>query len=645
MRTVVMLEKEGAFVTIKPMGFLGDELFKSFRKAVEGALYDRKTRKNKATLDKVPGILNRLREAEFPVRCSDELTEALAKHTMQLWHDVQAAKERAAAFDAQMGERINPNTGKPYSLYPFQATGITWLAMKHGALLADEMGLGKTVQALGAIPAQAGVVVVCPNSLKTNWRKEVRQFRPHLRVSLLSGLNSFRWPEPGEMVVLNYDILPEVHTAECLAKRKQKSPTVKNKHLAPGWNPHDPAMGCRRGDKACKGCYPTMPGQHTKECLAAQGNIFVPALAALAQQCPGCLTPREEVRDCMGCMPFLKLAPDNCVLVFDEAHKLTNPESQRSVRSRGLSWSVRGKNSGRSWLLTATPLVNYPNELWSVLSVAQVAQEVFGDRKTFMRLFKGKEGQFGGMSFDGDPEDIETDEIAERLQRVMLRRMKRDVLGELPKKTYRNIEVEVDAKALKAVDDVLDELGGYDKIVKQLDKGLSFETMSKVYTALASAKVPTMLEIVEDFEEQEEPLVVFSCHRAPIDVLAKRPGWGAVHGDIPVEKRQAIVDMFQAGELKGIALTVQAGGEGITLTRACNLLDVDSPWSPSLRKQAHDRVDRIGQTRPVTIHKLVSNHPLDKRLDELVTRKQMIIDASVDAAADVKLDEKEAANG
>lgn len=623
MQTVIMLEKVGAFVTIKPMGFLGEERFRDFRRATEGALYDRKSKRNKATLDKVPGILKRLREAEFPVRCSDELNAALEAHTAQLWHDVQAAKERAAAFDAEMQKKIDPNTGKPFRLYPFQASGITWLAMKHGALLADDMGLGKTLQALAALPAKVGIVVVAPASIKGVWRKEVQKWRPHLRVSLLSGKGNFRWPEPGEMVVLNYDILPEVHTSECIEKRKQKSPVVKNKHLVP----------CVRGDKACKGCYPTMPGKHTKECLTAQGNLLVPALAALAQRCKGCLTPRDEVRDCTGCMPFLKGAPDNCVIVFDEAHRLTNPDSQRSLRSRGISGAVRAKPGGRVWLLTATPLVNKPNELWSVLSVAGVAQEVFGDRKTFLRLFDGKEGEHGGFTFG---EDLETDEIAERLQRVMLRRMKKDVLSELPKKTYRTIEVEIDEKAMRACDSVMQKMGGIEKVLKDLDKGLKFETMSLVYTALAAAKIPVMLEVVQDFEDQEEPLVVFSAHRAPIDVLAKRPGWGAIHGDVPKEQRDALVDMFQSGQMKGIACTVQAGGEGITLTRACNLLDVDAPWSPSIRKQAHDRVDRIGQTRPVTIHKLVSKHPLDARIDEVLTRKQQIIDASVDAAADVE---------
>ena len=157
----ITLSLEGAFAVIRIRGFLG-ERFGDYRKAVEGAIYNAKAKANYATIDKVPGIIVRLREADFAVDCDDALTRALAEHTTQLWNDVQAAKERARAFDEAMQERVNPKTGKPFYLYPFQHSGISWLSMKFGALLADDMGLGKTFQTIAAMPANAAVLVVGP---------------------------------------------------------------------------------------------------------------------------------------------------------------------------------------------------------------------------------------------------------------------------------------------------------------------------------------------------------------------------------------------------------------------------------------------------------------------------------------------------
>ena len=94
-------------------------------------------------------------------------------------------------------------------LYPFQRDGVRWLCQRAQALLADEMGLGKTIQALMALPEAAPVLVVCPAVVKHNWKKEAEKWRPDYSVAPLSGHGSFRWPGAGEIVIINYDILPE----------------------------------------------------------------------------------------------------------------------------------------------------------------------------------------------------------------------------------------------------------------------------------------------------------------------------------------------------------------------------------------------------------------------------------------------------
>jgi superfamily II DNA or RNA helicase len=157
-----------------------------------------------------------------------------------------------------------------------------------------------------------------------------------------------------------------------------------------------------------------------------------------------------------------------------------------------------------------------------------------------------------------------------------------------------------------------------------------FEDFSKVRKALAKARIPAMEEFCQDCEDQDVPLVVFSAHRDPIDKLADRPGWAVITGDTPAAKRQEICDRFQRGELLGIGLTIAAGGIGINLTRAWMALMVDQDWTPALNNQAIARLLRIGQeSDKVNIVQMVSNHPLDIHVHQLLADKTAVHKATV----------------
>ena len=139
-----------------------------------------------------------------------------------------------------------------------------------------------------------------------------------------------------------------------------------------------------------------------------------------------------------------------------------------------------------------------------------------------------------------------------------------------------------------------------------------------------------MLEYIEEQEEQGVPLVVFSSHLAPLDELLGRPGWAVISGDTKLEKRQEIVDAFQAGHLKGIALTIRAGGVGLTLTHAWKVLFVDLDWVPGWNSQAEDRVCRIGQTsNKVEIVRMVNDHPLTLHILNILVEKTRLIENAV----------------
>ena len=549
MNPTILIRQEGSFATIRPQKFLGRDLFVVFRAAIEGSRFDGTRKQNVCALDKVPTIIARLRAADFPVEYDDDLATSLQEQTAQVWVDQQGATERAKAMSAEWAKE-----GK--ALYPFQHIGATWLSGRFGALLADEMGLGKSIQTLAALPANAAVLLVVPGIAKGVWLRELRRWRPQLAIALLEGRGNFRWPHAGEVVLMNYDILPKGHVAEC-----------------------------------------------TKESRKA-------ALARKAVPCGGCAS-------------FLATCPEHVVLVADEAHYLKTSSAQRTVAFRAISDAVRAK-LGRTWLLTATPLMNKPQELWSIYQAAGIAQEAFGSWKQFVRTFQGVPAFFGGYEW-GTP----LDESVERIRRVCLRRLRSEVLPQLPVKTWRHLTVPIDKNSLKLCEKFMVAAGGVEAMTKALASGaITFETMSTVRQALSAAKIPAMLQHVEEYEEQEEPLVVFSAHRGPIDELAKRPGWRVITGDTKPDDRTAIEDAFQRGELKGVGSTIKAGGLAITLTRGAHALFVDLMWNPAENAQAEDRICRIGQTRGCIITVLMANHILDQRVTELLQSKRDLIDAA-----------------
>lgn len=432
-------------------------------------------------------------------------------------------------------------------LYPFQVDGVDWLAKGTHRLLADEMGLGKTVQTLVALPQEGKALVVVPASLKYNWQKECRKWRPDLTPVVLSGRNSFRFPGKGEVVITNYDIL-----AQWLEPRKRTEDSK--------------------------------PWDVTMDHLSAE----------------------------------LRAACQEITLVVDEAHKVKNYKTNRSKRINGLS-----RLCGRIWALTGTPLENRPLDLWGTLSSLEMSRPVFGTFPKFVQRMNGHKGRWGGYEF-GTPQPI----VPELMRRVMIQRKRETVLPDLPRKTYSTIEVDLPKELRGYMDELWNEWGE----LIQKDKELPpFEEFSAIRQKLAVSRIKYLEEMVEDHEEAGVPLVVFSAHIAPVRTIGSREGWAWIDGSVTPAKRQEIVESFQAGRLKGIALTVRAGGVGLTLTRAWKVIFCDLDWVPSQNQQAEDRVCRIGQLAAhCEIVRLVSNHVLDLHVLDLIAWKMGIITAALE---------------
>lgn len=353
------------------------------------------------------------------------------------------------------------------------------------------------------------------------------------------------------------------------------------------------------------------------------------------------ILPGDDAR-----VALLESCPEGVTLVADEGHALKAGSGKRgSARGRSfreLADRVRDRG-GRAWVVTGSPVLNRPPELWSLLTMVGQQAAVFGGYKRFVRLMGGREGQYGTLWTGAvDPS------VPDLLRRATLRREKRDVLAQMPAKVVDVVDVDVDAKSRRELDRLQAELEAKGVVVdlagaaEESRAGIyehhgrdsvAFEDMSRACEALARAKVMAALEIVSELEEIGEPVVVFSAHRAPVDALGTREGWATITGDTSDEDRTAIAARFQAGELRGIAGTIQAMGVAVTLTRACEMLVVSPSWVPELNAQAEDRIHRIGQERPARVRYLRADHPLDWRIFEVIRVKRALVAASVGASA------------
>jgi SNF2 family DNA or RNA helicase len=332
---------------------------------------------------------------------------------------------------------------------------------------------------------------------------------------------------------------------------------------------------------------------------------------------------------------------DWAALVFDEAHYLKNHTSARSKLARGLTDSVSA-NAPRPLivqLLTGTPLTSRPRDLFVLLQLVghPLGRSFLSFAKRYCAAEKGEYGwKTGGAS------NIE--ELTVQLHGVMLRRTKDDVLALPPKlRTWMPVVVAPTTGA-RAVRKVLALLtgkadGGMGAVAKAPDprkRGRLLAFLVEARQALAIAKTAATLDFVKSAVEQGEKAIVFSCFEAPIQTLAREFGPTAVvlTGKTTPGTRQTVVDLFQKDEdVRVLLANIVAGGTGLNLTAATQVVFNDLDWLPTNHWQAEDRAYRIGQTRTVNVTYFVARDTIDDFVHAVLETKAALVEAIVDGEA------------
>lgn len=254
------------------------------------------------------------------------------------------------------------------------------------------------------------------------------------------------------------------------------------------------------------------------------------------------------------------------------------------------------------------------------------------------------------------------EELQDKLrERLMVRRLKADVLKDLPPKRRQVIEIPAngaegivaeehriysqhrewieDLERRLAEAEQLDDRDLIDDLCGELGraKTTAFTEMSKVRHAVALAKVPFVVEHVENALEGGA-VICFAWHKDVVAAIAEPFGHRAatMTGDTSVEERQAITDRFQAGEYDLIVANMQVGGTGWTWTRSSHVVFAELDWVPGNLSQAEDRCHRIGQAESVLVQHLVLEDSLDAEMAGKLIRKQEVIGRALDCKPEIE---------
>ncbi|MFJ6052797.1 DEAD/DEAH box helicase [Streptomyces sp. NPDC092307] len=325
--------------------------------------------------------------------------------------------------------------------------------------------------------------------------------------------------------------------------------------------------------------------------------------------------------------------------VFDEAQVLKNPRTQVSKAARTLAADAR-------IALTGTPVENHLDELWALLDL--VAPHLFANRAQFRRRF---------VRPIADGSRAASARLRGAVEPVVLMRKKSQVAGSLPAKIHAELICDLSEEQEQLYDRLLDQVvdDGFGTGARRQSKVLAVLTSLKQVCnhpglitddlgelAGRSGKLDLCTDIVAANLENDAPTLVFTQYRRTGELLvrhfAEQFGVGApfFHGGLNQEQRADIVRRFRSDDgPRVLVLSLKAGGTGLTLTRAADVIHFDRWWNPAVEAQASDRVHRIGQTRTVTVTTLTTGTTVEEHIAAMHHRKSAlsgITDASGVAA-------------
>lgn len=460
--------------------------------------------------------------------------------------EIMKLKNAAIKSSRQSSSDINIPVPKGLRYLDYQKAGIEFASSKKYTLISDQPGCGKTIQVIGLanLKQLRSILIICPASLKENWRREFNKWKTYnITIDVCDGKS---FPD-SDVAIINYEQVKK----------------FRDKIHAREWD----------------------------------------------------------------------------LLCCDESHYLKSNTAQRTNEIiGGGKHRIKPIPHKAAVFLTGTPLLNRPEEIWTTVKFMKLFNSSDWE-KFHTRYCNAKRTKFGwdtsGASNLGELNDL-------LRSTIMIRRLKEDVLKELPKKSRRVVAIDLEAGELeKAVSQKADKMGFDLAGLSDSQLEIIFESVAKERVILGNSKIqPAFKYLIELLNGGVEAIVVFAEHKAVLDGLQEKfsesgISCARIDGDVKSSLRVAEVDKFQSGEAKIFLGTIKAAGVGITLTKSSYVVFVEPSWTPSDIVQAEDRCHRIGAINAVQVDYIVAKDTIDEVIMQKVIKKAEIISSALDNDGDV----------
>uniref|UniRef100_A0A3B4FQ91 Zinc finger RANBP2-type containing 3 n=1 Tax=Pundamilia nyererei TaxID=303518 RepID=A0A3B4FQ91_9CICH len=335
------------------------------------------------------------------------------------------------------------------------------------------------------------------------------------------------------------------------------------------------------------------------------------------------------------------------VVVVDESHYL---KSRNAARTKILVPLIQ--SAKRAILLTGTPALGRPEELF--MQIDALYPKRFGTWTDYAKKYCNAHYRYFGPRRQWDCRGASNlDELHQRLSQIMIRRLKADVLSQLPPKIRQRIPFDLPKEAAKEASASFAE---WERLMKSLGSGAAttdtpftevMGLVTQMYKQTAIAKAGAVKDYIKMMLEAEQlKFLVFAHHLTMLQacteaVIEAKAGYIRIDGSVPSSERIQLVHRFQSDpETRVAILSIQAAGQGLTFTAASHVVFAELYWNPGHVKQAEDRAHRIGQTSSVNVHYLIAKGTFDTVMWSMLNRKEKVTGSTLNGRKEyLKADE------
>jgi SNF2 family DNA or RNA helicase len=318
-------------------------------------------------------------------------------------------------------------------------------------------------------------------------------------------------------------------------------------------------------------------------------------------------------------------------VILDEAQAIKNMQTKRSKAAMELRAECR-------IITTGTPLENHLGELWTLFNFLNPG--LLGSFKKFNEKF--------AIPIERDQDKEARNRLRKLIRPFILRRLKSDVLQELPAKTEITLEVQMSPeeqllyeamrqKALENIDAHQDEEAGQQHLrilaeIMKLRRLCCNPSLVMPDAGIASSKLRVFVDTLHELLDNNHKALIFSQFIDHLAILRSylddhKISYQYLDGSTPIGQRKERINSFQNGSGDVFLISLKAGGAGLNLTAADYVIHMDPWWNPAVEDQASDRAHRIGQDRPVTVYRLVMKDSIEQQIVDLHKQKRDLADS------------------